>query len=457
VINTVFNLRNFWDGRANNMFNGVDPFGLRNEQAKVLKIENGVLRPVKLSLSYSALASLASGPPLSDNEMSCHGRVFAQLGRKLVDTPLLSDQTIAEDDSVLGPLARNRRSYGALIRQAFRPEYWQSATRVSSGPWKDVATMDLPPTRTIPGSPNDDVLRLDYSQTEANFSLFFGVAVQIYISTLVSDDTPFDRYAAGNRSALTRQQVRGLTLFRGKAQCIHCHAGAELTAASVRNVLEEGRLDSRAGVGGQTFRYDNGFFNTGVRPTADDPGVGACDPFGFPLAETRISQIGRTDLLGAGFDPKKEVPVPPGAPLAVDGAFKTPGLRNVEFTGPYFHNGGKSTLMQVIDFYNIGGDFGRDNQPITDPAVRPLGLSQSEKEDLVAFLLSLSDDRVRFRRAPFDHPSICTPHGHETGNGRILTDSSGAAIDRRQCFAAIGADGVRSKLDTFLSLDPFSR
>lgn len=77
VINAVFNFRNFWDGRANNVFNGVDPFGLRNGNAVVFK-KNGAIR--KVDLRNSSLASQAVGPPMSDFEMICTGRQFAKFG-----------------------------------------------------------------------------------------------------------------------------------------------------------------------------------------------------------------------------------------------------------------------------------------------------------------------------------------------------------------------------------------
>jgi cytochrome c peroxidase len=279
----------------------------------------------------------------------------------------------------------------------------------------------------------------------------------MYQATLVSDDTPFDRFVDGDASALDAQQRRGLAIFRGPAQCVHCHAGAEFTSASAGNLEKEGRLDHRLGKNKETFRYDNGFFNTGVRPTNEDPGVGGADPFGHPLSETRINQLGKNELLGAGFDIAKEIAVEAGALMAIDGAFKTPGLRNVEFTGPYFHNGGKSTLMQVVDFYNRGGDFAKENQPVPDPTIKPLGLTQQDKEDLVAFLLALSDDRVRFRKAPFDHPSICIPEGHEGDDNRVTTDQSGNAIDAITCLPEVGRGGAQNPLTTFLDLDPFER
>ncbi len=454
VFNAVFNFRNFWDGRANNVFNGGDPFGLRNPAQTVWKLDGGVLRQSSFSLQFAPLASLASGPPLSENEMSCRTRVFVDLARKLYGVAPLSNQVVARTDSVLGSLDLSRQTYARMIQRAFQPAYWNSSTLVNLqvADAKSAANMDLAASRS-PASLQDAHTRDQASAIEANFAVFFGVALQLYQGTLISDDTPFDRFAAGDKTALNRQQVSGLAIFRGQGQCIHCHAGAELTSASFSNLKDEGRLDSRSGDNGTTFRYDNGFFNTGVRPTAEDIGVGGLDPFGMPLSETRMAQTGRTGLLGSGFN---EAPISTAALVAVDGAFKTPGLRNVELTGPYFHNGGKATLMQVVDFYNRGGDFTVQNRPIPDPTILPLGLTESQKRDLVAFLLSLSDNRVRFERAPFDHPSICVPHGH-AGNDRSLNvDANGNAIDVMQCMPEVGAGGARTALTPFMDLDPFS-
>jgi len=94
------------------------------------------------------------------------------------------------------------------------------------------------------------------------------------------------------------------------------------------------------------------------------------------------------------------------------GSFKTPGLRNVELTGPYFHNGGMGTLMQVVDFYTRGGDFPATNVQDLDPAIQPIPLLlgvPSRQTDLVNFLLTLTDPRVKNESAPFDHPEIFVP------------------------------------------------
>jgi cytochrome c peroxidase len=453
VFNAAFNFRNFWDGRGNNVFNGGDPFGWRSDELYVWKLEAGVLRKVPVSLQQASLASLASGPPLSENEMSCKTRNFTRLGSKLLDLQPLANQAVAADDSVLGASAPPYPSYRVLIQRAFEPAYWSSTAAVGEampdpqpGP-----TMDLPLSRhpRFSGGPPRPG---QTGQMEANFSLYFGVALQLYMETLVAGDTPYDRYAEGRTDALDARQLRGLALFTGKAQCIHCHVGPAMTSASTFIVSSDVRLDERDGENGTVFRYDNGFFNTGVRPTRDDPGVGGFDPYGYPLSETRMTQIGKAALLGGGFN---EPGVDPMALTAIDGAFKTPGLRNVEFTGPYFHNGGKATLMQVVDFYNRGGDFGAKNRPLSDPSIRPLGLTEDEKRDLVAFLLALSDDRVRFEKAPFDHPAICVPHGQVGNSSAIRADPAGNAIDVMECIPAVGAAGAKTALSTFLKLDPY--
>ena len=135
--------------------------------------------------------------------------------------------------------------------------------------------------------------------------------------------------------------------------------------------------------------------------------------------------------------------------VAVDGAFKTPGLRNIELTGPYMHNGGQATLEQVVDFYNRGGDFARQNRKDLDPDIRPLGLSQVEKDALVAFMKALTDERVRDEKAPFDHPQIFLSNGHAGNELSVQDDNNDGQADDSLFFLignfieypAVGADG----------------
>ena len=128
-------------------------------------------------------------------------------------------------------------------------------------------------------------------------------------------------------------------------------------------------------------------------------------------------------------------------------------LRNVELTGPYFHNGGKATLMQVIDHYDRGGDFGVDNVKNLSPAIVPLGFTEQEKTDLVSFLLSLTDDRVRMERAPFDHPSICVANGHVQSS--LTTPVGLNAVDDMMCLDAVGSEGRTPPITPFLELSPY--
>jgi len=460
VINAVFNFRNFWDGRGNNVFNGVDPFGMRNANALIWQEQNGLLRQIFMTLPSSSLASQASGPPLSAIEMSCNGRPFVALAKKLLPLKPLSTQQIDQRDSVLSALydntARGQTTYQSLIKAAFQPEYWQSTTPVVLSP----LSQQSPGNMDLVRQPKRNFDSMQVSQMEANFSLFFSLALQMYQATLVSDNAPYDQFAEGQSNALTVQQKSGLAIFRGQGKCINCHTGAETTNASFQSVVAK-RLERMTMTDAGKAIYDTGFYNIGVRPTAEDLGIGGTDPFGFPLSETRMSQMGRTDLLGNGFNAALYPTVQPNERLAVDGAFKTPTLRNVELTGPYMHNGGKSTLMQVVDFYNRGGDFAVENKANVPPDITPLGLTQLQKDDLVAFLLALTDDRVKFKKAPFDHPALCVPMGHkQDAAGKLVADVGNtlqAADASFQCLPAVGAGGSATALNPFMQLNPATR
>ena len=377
-INAVFNFRNFWDGRASENFNGANPGGQTDPNARIYRNIGGVLTPVSVLIANSSAASQATGPALSGTEMSCDGRSWPKLGRKLLRLLPLDGQHVAADDSVLGPYYTSSNDgrglntfYAVMISNAFQPDLWNSSD-----------------STTIGGT--------SYSQMEANFSLYWGLAIQMYQSALVSDDAPIDQYLSGNTAALTEQQKQGLALFTGQARCSQCHRGPIFSAATQK--------------GGRSF------VNVAVRPTAEDGG---------------------------------DVAVPG------QGRFKVPTLRNIELTGPYFHNGGQGTLRQVVDFYNRGGDF---PDQFTDSQIRPLGLSSTERDAIVAFLLSLTDERVRWKRAPFDHPELCVPNGQVGNSAQVSAD--GSSIDAKDvvlCLPAIGRGGMASPLTTFLGLAPNSR
>jgi cytochrome c peroxidase len=445
VINAVFNFRNFWDGRAQNDFNGVNIHGARDPQAAVYMSQIGQPpQPVKVSLINSSLASQAVGPPVNSFEMSADGRSFPEVGdkftrrfrlrfRRLSEGRPLANQLVHPQDSVLGSLSRwplrglSVISYDQMIRTAFHPKWWFAPLwmiRVESNGTRTVLPIRLP------------LQANEFMLMEYNFSLFFGLAVQMYERTLVSDDAPFDRFAQGQTTALTAQQQEGLQLFLTNG-CIFCHGGPEFSDATVRRVGPN-RLRRRSGQ-----LIDTGFNNIGVRPTLEDPSIGATDGTALnrPLSEARLAKMGL--FTDSNLDP----PLSAEDVLAVDGGFKIPGLRNVELTAPYFHNGGQLTLRGVVDFYNRGGDFvpiaGRDG--VIAP-LNILALTDAQKEALVAFLRSLTDERVRFRRAPFDHPELFVPNGQTGAQGL-----PGQAADIMLHIPAVGRSGG-APLPNFLGI-----
>ena len=414
VINAAFNLRNFSDGRANRIFNGVDSFGDRNTGAVIYRGSPPVA--TRIRLENASLASQAMSPPLSPSEMACSGRAWPEIGRRLLSATALRRQNVAANDSVLASYTRSgvrglTSTYDQMVRAAFATDLYSATTTIAIG-------------------------GRNYTQAEANLSLFFGLAVQLYQSTLISDDAPLDRYLAAypattvaNTSALTANQVTGLNVFRGKGQCLSCHSGPQLTNAGTpaHQALAAGVIVDRMVHGdGAQGAYDFGFYNIGVAPTVNDVGIGGTDPFGNPLSYTRQA-LGtlRPDtftVTPCAFSEDTCTPLAAGSRAVVDGAHKTPTLRNVALTGPYFHNGSRRTLAEVVEFYNRGGDargtpandntgFGASTSNLSFN-LTGLALADFEKTALVDFLENaLTDDRVRFERAPFDHPELALVNG----------------------------------------------
>jgi hypothetical protein len=134
--------------------------------------------------------------------------------------------------------------------------------------------------------------------------------------------------------------------------------------------------------------------------------------------------------------------------VATKGAFKIPSLRNVELTAPYMHNGSFLTLEQVVDFYFRGGNF--NNPAHFATVVFPQPISAEEKADLVAFLKSLTDERVRWERAPFDHPQIIIPNGHTLSES---SKNSKQAQDKFLEVPAVGKNGRDQRLGALKSFE----
>jgi cytochrome c peroxidase len=453
MINAVFNHRNFWDLRAQNLFNGVNPFGDRDPNAFVYRADDPS-NPQKttVSLADSSLASQAVGPPTNRFEMSADGRTFPDVGesltlelsrrhrangRRLRSLVPLGKQLVHPDDSVLGRYSRSPSQglnvdYETLIRRAFRRQWWDSTKLIRVAP---------DGTTTVVNRRDGSQATDEFTLIEYNFSLFFGLAVQIYEATLVSDDTPFDRFLKdpGNKP-LSAAAERGRQVFfnlnaapAARGNCLFCHSGALLSEASVDSVATRGLIRAS---GGQLS--DTGTRNIGVIETTEDVGNGGLDPFGASLSvAVRDSAAGSI--------------------LAADGTFKIPGLRNVELTAPYFHNGGERTLLDVVNFYARGGNLGGVHPILTRDGVFIGGLSvlnfntpttaipdvAAVRADLVAFLRSLTDERVRNASAPFDHPQIFVPNGHP-GNENSVTQRNGQAEDSLLEIPATGRRGGRA-------------
>ena len=189
-------------------------------------------------------------------------------------------------------------------------------------------------------------------------------AIAAFERTVVSTDSRFDRWVEGDRQALTQSEWRGYQVFKDPARgnCATCHSGANFT--------------------------DNGFHNIGI-----------AQPEGAPDA-------GRFKVR---------------ALAAMKGAFKTPTLRDIALTAPYFHDGSAQTLVEVVEHYDRGGDDKRN----LSKDIRPLHLTARDKEDLVAFMVALNGQapHVTLPRLPQAPSSLA--HKPATTTSALATARTG--------------------------------
>lgn len=182
-------------------------------------------------------------------------------------------------------------------------------------------------------------------------------AIATFERTIVSRNVPFDAYLNGDKSALDAEQIRGLELFRGKANCIACHDGA---------VLSDGKLHATGVEEIEPLSRDSDRIAT-RHFFAKDAGY----------KEYRIDADYGRELISKSVEDRFK--------------FKTPSLREIAETAPYMHNGALITLEDVVDFYDRGGG----NLPNKDRLMKPLRLGDEEKAALIAFLESLSGDPIK--------------------------------------------------------------
>ena len=258
------------------------------------------------------------------------------------------------------PTQSERRNSPSLVNVAYnRPLIWDGRApdldKQALGPVKNILHMNNNVDLLVEQLKMDEAYRTAFASAFGDSKVTgerIAFALASYERTLVFDGSPLDHYMDGEREALNAAQQRGLGLFLGKAHCIQCHQGANLT--------------------------DNQFHNLGVpeQSVIDNPQI---------LAAIRFDaqRMGLADWALLHRDPGRELVTKDPADR---GKFRTMGLRNIESSAPYMHNGALTTLEAVIAFYNQGG--GED--PNKSPLIKPLGLSEEEQADLVAFLHALT-------------------------------------------------------------------
>jgi len=212
-----------------------------------------------------------------------------------------------------------------------------------------------------------------------------GMALASYERTLLSSNSPFDRWYFGKaEEAVSPEAKHGFQLFTGKAGCARCHHIADDHALFTDQRLHNTGIGYR-----QTMARSPAKRRLQVAPgtfVTVDPAVVT------EATEPPPSDLGRYEVTENPADRWK---------------YKTPGLRNVALTAPYMHDGSLATLREVVEFYDRGGV----PNELLDPAIRPLGLHEQEKEDLVAFLRSLTGSNVEVlvanaHAAPIGDPGL---------------------------------------------------
>ena len=330
---------------------------------------------VKSAIGHLGPVPVPPGNPLSAARVA--------LGRKLfTDTRLSGDGSLSCETChlpdhgyaarvALGPAypsQHERRNSPALVNVAYnQPLIWD-------GRAPDLDKQALGPVRNILHMNNNVDLLVEQLKADGDYPEAFrkaygdaGItagriadALAGFERTLVFDDSPLDRYMDGDPAALDASQQRGLTLFLGKAKCIQCHHGPNLT--------------------------DNQFHDLGVPDQAsfDNPKI---------LATIRFDaqRMGLPDWAQLTRDPGRELV---SKDPADRGKFRTMGLRNIESSPPYMHNGALATLADVVAFYDRGGG----DDPHKSPLLEPLGLREAERADLVAFLRALTGTQRRLPR-----------------------------------------------------------
>ncbi|MFM7297787.1 MAG: cytochrome-c peroxidase [Planctomycetota bacterium] len=233
------------------------------------------------------------------------------------------------------------------------------------GALPDVASW---PERAAPGDDASERaaawkhMSADEQRAASRVAANFGKALEAYERRLVRDDAPFDRFVAGDATALSESAQRGWKLFAGRGNCRSCHSGPAFT--------------------------DGEFHNIGIPPLAGGEPEDPARYAGIDLVrEDPFNAQGEFSDAREG-DAALELEVLERTPQNF-GEYRTPSLRNVALTAPYMHEGQMKSLADVVHFYSTlegATQIGHHQEQV----LQPLKLSASEAADLVAFLESLT-------------------------------------------------------------------
>lgn len=352
--------------------------------------------------SVPALAPLGDPPIPADNKQS---EAKIKLGKMLFWDPRLGGDastgcvTCHEPDQGWGFADSFSRGYPGTV-------HWRNSQTVVNSAylnkqfWVGAASSNEAQARSaarggVAGNGEADVMEARLAFIPVYRKLFkeaFGTewphirdawrAVSAFERTLIVNNTKVDQYLRGDKKALNEQELRGMKLFNGKAGCIQCHNGALATDQKYYNLgVPRPERWSEDGLAQITFRFEQyakGVTQDMYRKIKDDAGL-----------YYRTKQ--KADM----------------------GKFRTAPLRYIKYTAPYMHNGAFWDLTEVVQFYNAGGG----SNEFTDgtmaksktPLLKPLGLTDGEVEDLVAFLEAFSGDELKVE-APELPPYVAMPN-----------------------------------------------
>ncbi|MCU7847043.1 MAG: cytochrome-c peroxidase [Candidatus Thiodiazotropha sp. (ex Lucinoma kastoroae)] len=288
----------------------------------------------------------------------------------------------AEDFSRGYPGTVHWRNSQSIINSAYFPrQFWAGSASSNEKQAKSAAKGG------VAGNGEDDIMEARLALIPGyrkRFKAVFGTewpiiddvwhaisAFERTMNTTGEYEVPLDKYLKGDKSAMSEEQVRGMALFNGKAGCINCHNGELTTDLDFHNIgVPPNKRWEEDGLAQITFRFEQyakGQTEKGYRAAKSD--------WGFYYRSKNKWDKGK---------------------------FRTAPLRYIAYTAPYMHNGVFYTLEEVIDFYNRGGvdEEGRTTlfPKNKSPLIKPLGLTDQDKEDLVAFLEAFSGPEIMMEK-----------------------------------------------------------